>query len=465
MVFGFGKKKKKQAEEDEDKQEKQAEQVLFQGALNGKEANLSSNSRLVNVGLVPAKKLVSDALARRAEMIRLAPKGKQSIATFYIDGVPYAGERFSPQQGLATTQMLKLLAGLEVKERRKPQSGGINVEFHQQPYRLRVDVTPLKGGAERLIIRAQNLNLQLETPSDLGFSEELRQTIRKMTSQKRGIVLVCGPPNSGTTTTTYAILRTIDSYLYSVFSIADTEGHTLHNITPFEKNPDDDLDATLARVIRVEAEVLFLDPLTDAETTRSMFEMQNRLAMLSELKADTPAEGILTLIDWIGNPQTVAQGLHGIFSQKLIRVLCDECKQAFRPHPKLIAKAGLPPETKVLYRPPKPKPNPDPNEPPPAPCQKCSGIGYYGRTALIAYIEITDEMKELIAGGPSIDDIKAEVRKEGMPSFQKEALRRVAEGITSMEELQRAFAEPGSGVKKAKRTARRAAKTAEKSGE
>jgi len=438
VVFGFG-RKKKQADEADEEQEQQTEQVLFQGAVNGKEANLSSNSRLVNAGLVPAKKLISDALSRRAEMIRLTPKGKQSIVAFYIDGVPYAGDRLSPQQGLATTQMIKLLAGLNIKERRKPQSGGIKAEYQQQPYRLRVDVMPLKEGAERLIIRAQNLNQQLETPADLGFSDELRQTIREMTSHRQGILFVCGPPNSGTTTTTYAILRAIDSYLYSVYTIANTEGHTLHNITPFETNPGDDLDTTLTRIVRVEADVLFLDPLTDAATARSMFEIQKRLTMLSELKANTPADGIVKLIEWIEDPQAVAQGLHGIFTQKLVRVLCDECKQAFRPHPKLIAKAGLPPETKVLYRPPRPNPNPEPGELPPEPCQKCAGIGYYGRTALISYIEMTDAMKKLVASGPSADEIKALVRKEGMPSFQKEALRRVAEGATSLEELKRAF--------------------------
>ena len=179
MIFGFGKKR----DDEPDSGELEIETVLFQGAINGVEVDLSQNARLAQVGLVPAKELVSDALSRRAEMFNLVPKANASSVTLYVDGVPYPGERLQKQEALAITQILKLLAGLDIKQRKRPQSGGIKTEYQERPYHLLIDSTPLKTGGEKLVVRARMLEGQPETPDDLGFSDDLRQKIRDHSSQ------------------------------------------------------------------------------------------------------------------------------------------------------------------------------------------------------------------------------------------------------------------------------------------
>lgn len=435
MIFGF--RKKKAAEEE--REEEEIEQVLFQGPLNGTTVDLKSHAQLAQLGLGPAKSVITNALLRRANAVRIEPKGDRAVIMLSIDGVPYPGGQMPAKKGLAVTQMIKLLSGLNPRERGKPQSGGCRAEFQETPYELRVDSTPLKGGAERLTVRVRNLKEKRETPADLGIPEEMRKTLREMASHRSGALLTCGPPNSGTSTTSFAVLRTIDAYLYNIYSIAgDTEGRELVNITDFEANPEDDLEATLQRCTRAEADVVFLDPIRDAETAKSVFKMQEKVTLLSEFRAKDAAHGIEQLIEWVRKPKVVAEGLRGIVSQKLIRRLCPECREAYPPNPKLVQKVGLPPETQVLYRPFK-APPPEKGEEPPEPCETCGGLGYYGRVAMFEVIEMSEGMRQLVAKGPTADEVRALARKEKLRTLQKDGLRLVAEGTTALEELQRVF--------------------------
>ncbi len=432
MIFGFGKKSKVD-EDDED----EIELVLFQGALNGKEANLAANAKLAGAGLGPAKDLITDALIRRAETIRIEAKGERAVVTFLVDGIPYPGGRMGKPQAMAVTQVMKLLAGLDTKERRKPQSGGVKAEFEDRPYVLRVDTRPIAGGTERLTVRAQNLKEKLESPEELGISAGLKQKIRDMAAHRNGIVLACGPPGTGTTTTAYGIVRSIDGYVYGVYTIGDTGDESLNNVTAFEVQPDDSLDTTITRVTRVEADVIFLDPIRDAETAKTVFSHQSNVAMVSEFAAKDAATGVAQLIKWVDDAQLVSEGLRGIVTQKLIRRLCTSCREAYRPNPKLIKKVGLPEDTKVLYR--KARPVDEDDADGAGPCEKCGGSGFYGRTGMFEFLEMTDAMRELVATGPSPADIKALARKEKMPTLQQDGVRLVAEGITSLDELQRVF--------------------------
>ncbi|MBM4077115.1 MAG: secretion system protein E, partial [Planctomycetes bacterium] len=130
--------------------------------------------------------------------------------------------------------------------------------------------------------------------------------------------------------------------------------------------------------------------------------------------------------------------IDAVFSQKLIRLLCTECREAFRPNPKMLEKVGLPPETKVLYRKGEPMVDEKTGEEDP-PCEKCDGTGYLGRMAMLEVIVASDAIRKLIANGAPPDQIKAMARSEGCLTFHKDGLRLVAEGRTSLEELQRVF--------------------------
>ena len=151
------------------------------------------------------------------------------------------------------------------------------------------------------------------------------------------------------------------------------------------------------------------------------------------------ASAIGQLVQWMGDASVVANGLMGVINAKLIRKLCPECKQAYRPNPKLIAKVGLPADTKTLYRKPVATENEQGEVEEPPPCEKCGDTGYFGRTGMFEYIEMTETMKEVIAQGGDANAIRTQARKEGMMTFSKDVLRHVAKGVTSLEEVQRVF--------------------------
>ena len=335
--------------------------------------------------------------------------------------------------------MLKLLAGLDVKERSKKQSGGIKAGYLEGKYTVRVDIEPMQGG-ERLTLRLKNNAVKLDTPTDLGYTELLKTKIREGAGHKSGVVLAAGMPMSGVTTTAFAILRGIDAYMYTIYSLADMGGLDLMHIKNFEGTEGDDFVRTITRAKRAEADVIFVDPFRDAEFTKTIFKESDDVTFLSEIASRDSADAIERLSKWLGDPKIVAEKLKLVVGQKLIRVLCDKCKQAYRPHPTLLQKVGLPPETKVLYRMPVYVPNEDDeeDEAPPV-CKKCGGVGYHGRVGLMEYIEMNEPIKQLVLSGGDAASIRALARKEKMQTFQMDGIRQIGLGKTSLEELQRVF--------------------------
>jgi type IV pilus assembly protein PilB len=371
-------------------------------------------------------------------LIRVEPKGERSQVTVSVDGVAYSGGKLSKQQTLAATQMMKLLAGLEPKLRGKPQSGGLRAEFREIPYELLVDVAPLAEGAERLTIRIRNLKAKLNTIEDLGLSPKIKELTRELTGNKRGLTIVCGPPNSGTSTTFRALLRGLDVYLHAIFTIAKHGVSDIYNITPFELNPGDDLETSLMRIVRAEADIIVIDPIKDAEQLKQVLTVTDRVAVITEMTAKDSANALGKLVELSGDPNMIADSVEGLFSQRLVRLLCPECKEAFRPNPKLLAQVGLPPETKVLYRKGEALVDEETGEEEDQ-CEKCGGVGFFGRAAMIEYIVVSDDIKNLIRTKAAPDLIKAKARQEGCLTFHKDGLRLVAEGKTALEELQRVF--------------------------
>lgn len=439
MAFGFGKKGRDDDDDDEEDEDDDddVELVNFQGALNGKAADMAANARLVQAALRPTKDLITDALDRRAEMIRLDIKGEKAQAAMAIDGMPFAGPRMPRQQAAAIIQMVKVLSGLDARLKGKHQIGGMKAEHQGVKYEITVDITPQPDSTERLTARIRNLNLSLETPNDLGFSESLKQTIRDLTSHRHGIIVCCGLPGTGVTTTTYAVLRGIDVYLYSIYSIAKTSRELL-NIKSFEVKPEDSLEQSMMRMMREEADVIFVDPIRDADTTQQLMKVADRICIVSEMQAKDCSSAINQLAEWSGDRQRASEVIDAAISQKLVRLLCKSCREAFRPNPKLLEKVGLPPETKVLYRKGEPMVDEKTGEED-DPCDKCGGVGFYGRVAMIETIIVSDAIRKLIASGAPPDQIKALARAEGGLTFHKDGLRLVAEGKTSLEELQRVF--------------------------
>ncbi len=433
MIFGFGRKKKKQ----ETEEEREVELVLFKGAVNGKEPNLKAHAKLARAGLMPAKQLVTDALNRRADMIRIDPRGSHALVTLLVDGVPQPGPRLPKPQAFAITQMLKLLAGMDVAVRDKPQSGGVRVELSEKQSVLWLETQPVQG-AERLVIKVRDPSIDSKPVEELGMRDELKQKLRSLASGRSGILLVCGPPFSGTTTTSYTLLRSLDAFTNAIYTLCDTEGRDLPNISAGDWNEGETLADALKRLIRAEADVAFLGRINE-EMFRTALELQSSITIIGEFPAKDAAHGIVQLIEWAGGDGAkVAEAVRGVMSQRLIRKLCPDCREAYKPNPQVLAKVGLPSDVKILYRKPAPPPPEVQQSDEYWPCETCGDVGFIGRIALFELIEMSDSVKQLIsAGKPDPQAIRALARKENMWTFQKHGLQFVAEGLTSLEELKR----------------------------
>ena len=433
----------------EDSQEQpDVEQVLFQGPLFGRESNLKANAKLVQAALVPVKQMMSEALSRRAHTVLMEPREGRVSIRFVIDGIPFPAAAVPGQKGVAMVQMLKLLAGLDPNDRKTAQAGGIKAEYDKLPFQLMVESVPAGGGAERVRIKIENRKVLRQKPSEVGLPESLKLKIRDFTSSRSGVILICGPPDSGVTTLSIVALHSVDPYLYSVYNLADMRGKELINVTEFKPEPGHDMELTFDRILRREADVLFLNPLTLPQDAQTIFQYSDRLSFIMEIPANTPIEAMQKLISWVGVDEVV-KGLKCILTQKLIRKLCDDCKQAFRPNPLLLKKLGLPPETSVLYRAPVPPPPEDVKaQTVEELCADCDGVPYHGRVAAFEMLEMTDTMKEVIAAGGDPEAIRRQMTADGQTTLQKDAIRLVAEGKTSLEEIQRTFNPGGSGAKK-----------------
>lgn len=436
MIFGFGKKKVV-----EEPQEEQIELISFLGPTNGKNPNMKESAGLVRAGLNPAKEIISDAIARRAMTVRVDPKGEKSVVMLLVDGVPFPGPRLPKQQGLAVTQILKLLAGLDIQVRNQPQKGGIKAELSKIPYELVIDVQPVPGG-ERLTVHADNLKTRPGTPDALGLPESLREKFRGYSTQKKGLLLACGPPRSGVTSSVVGLTRCLDAYIYSIYTIHKPGSFELPYLTEFEWEEGDTLAQTILRAQRSEADILFCPPIASAEDAQTLIDSSERCALISEFPAKDTPTGLLQLIKWVGDPKKVASQVNGILTQKLIRKLCEKCKEAFAPNPKLLAKLGLPKSVKALYRQ-RVQPQELAKGEEWIPCSKCSDMGYFDRTAMFEFLEMTEGMKEVVCSNPTVESIRAQMKKDNMLVLQQDALRLVSEGITSLEELQRVFKSAG----------------------
>lgn len=439
-------------DDDEDESEEDIEYVLFQGAVNGKEANLEENHKLAAAGLRPAKELVSEALAVRCDSFKLEPNGPRHVAAFSVDGIRRAGPRFPRKLGNAIVQMLKLLSGLDINVRDRPQRGAIKAEYREVKFEITVKSIPGKDG-ESLSVIFRPTKIKRATPEDIGIPDRISKKIRNQAAESNGIFLIVGPPESGLTTTSLCAMRSIDSYRFECFILGDMGTREILNVPVFEPDPNHSLDDTMERILRNDGKVIYFTSLTDPEVAKTMCRWADRICIVAEMTAPDAPRGLAKFAEMVGDPAAVSETLKGVISSKLIRKLCPKCREAFRPTGRLLAQLGLPEDTVTLYRAFVPDEDEDDDEEPDV-CRACEGIGFRARAAIFEMVEITDGMKEVIAAGCDPGAIKAKVREEKHLTMQQDALRLVAEGTTGLEELQRAFRPPQRKKKPARRRRR-----------
>ncbi|HEY7330745.1 MAG TPA: GspE/PulE family protein [Gemmataceae bacterium] len=418
-------------------------------------------------GYRAALELIADAIEKRATDIHLEPTKEEMIVRFRIDGILEASNPFARPTGDAVINIFKVLADLDITEKRKPQDGSFAAEVNspvepsesskpkkkaskdgngeedepmKEPeyQRRQVDFRVATAGSvvgEKLVLRILDPARQVVSLERVGMRDSLRKLIRATVTQPHGLFIVCGPTGAGKSTTLYACLGEIDRFQKNVITIENPVEYHIDNVTQIEINPKagKTFATELRSILRQDPDVIYIGEIRDQETAEIACQAaQTGHMVFTTLHANDTVTAVARLVDLGVQPFMVANALSAVLGQRLVRVLCPNCKQRYKPNADLLRKANLPADKiKYFYRPPEQKPDDDHM------CPVCMGTGYRGRTGVFEMLEIGDSIREMIRENPNFVAIRNEAVKQGMKHLQEDGLRLVIEGRTSVQELLR----------------------------
>uniref|UniRef100_A0A7C2NXM3 Type II/IV secretion system protein n=1 Tax=Schlesneria paludicola TaxID=360056 RepID=A0A7C2NXM3_9PLAN len=400
---------------------------------SGKGAGEVDRSRQVenSKGYMAAKELLYDAILRRSTDVHLEPKEDEMQVRLRIDGVMHVAEPFDRATGDAIVNIFKVLSAMDITERRKPQDGSFRAEMEDREIDFRVATQGLQAG-EKMSLRILDQSASVKTLADLGMRKNLMDQIIQVIQQPHGMFLSCGPTGAGKSTTLYAALKEIDPLENNIITIEDPVEYKMENVTQIEINTKagQTFAGSLRSILRQDPDVVMVGEIRDGETAKIGCQAANTGHMVfSTIHANDTITALSRLIDLGVEPFMLADSLSAILGQRLVRKLCNDCKEAYKPTIDEIQRAGLPAEkVEKFYRPPK---NPT------ATCPTCNGIGFLGRIGVYELFVLSDRIRDMIRENQGMTAVKAEARKNGMLYMKEEGLRLVVKGITSLDELLR----------------------------
>jgi type II secretory ATPase GspE/PulE/Tfp pilus assembly ATPase PilB-like protein len=379
-----------------------------------------------------AQEVLYDMVWRRASEIDLTPAGQQVKVRFVIDGVAVGRPSRSLAESETIIQYLKPIAGMVEEDRRRPQRGRISVDMVGKP----IDIMLVTAGSttgQRLQCRVVQEFVQTNL-DQLGISSDVLERVEKLTQMPRGLFIVSGRPGSGLTSTLYSILREQDAFTKQLATLEAEVSVDLENITHHGYGDPANLPGELASVLRRDPDVVMVDQCPDSQTASLICQAAQRKLVLLGMQAGDSFTALAKWVKVCSDPGAAMANLHGVLCQMLLRKLCAQCREPYRPDPQLLAKANIPAEKiDVFYRPPT-KPLTD-EKGQVYTCHACQGTGYFGRTAAFELLEITEELKKLVVAGAPLLQIKATARKNRMLYLQEQALRKVISRETSIQEV------------------------------
>lgn len=399
---------------------------------SGKGAGEVDRSKQVesSKGYLAARELIYDAILRRTTDIHLEPKEDEISVRLRVDGVMYPAEPFDRSTGDAIINIFKVLGAMDITERRKPQDGSFRAETEGRQIDFRVATQGVQFG-EKMSLRILDQGSSVKTLASLGLRKQLMEQVADIVHQPHGMFLSCGPTGAGKSTTLYAALQEIDAYENNIITIEDPVEYKMGNVTQIEINTKagQTFAGSLRSILRQDPDVVLVGEIRDAETAKIACQAATTGHMVfSTLHANDTVTALFRLIDLGVEPFLLSSSLSAILGQRLVRKLCEDCREPYRPDVELLHQLGLPADkVDKFYRPPK-----SGNA-----CPTCSGMGYFGRMGVFELLVMTDRLRDMIRENPNLAAIKAEARKNGMLYMMEEGLRLVVKGTTSLEELKR----------------------------
>jgi type IV pilus assembly protein PilB len=376
--------------------------------------------------------ILADSIKKRASDIHVEPYEKAFRVRFRIDGVLY--EIMKPPQKLknAITSRLKIMAELDIAERRLPQDGRIKLRIGSgKEMDFRVNVLPTLFGEKVVLRLLDKSNLQLDMMK-LGFEPKQLEDFQVAISKPHGMVLVTGPTGSGKTTTLYSALAELNKMTTNISTAEDPVEFNLMGINQAQMNDDIGFNfaAALRAFLRQDPDVIMVGEIRDYETAEIAIKASlTGHLVLSTLHTNDAPSTINRLLNMGVEPFLVASSVNIIVAQRLARRVCRECAETVAVSPEVLVEIGIPAAEAAHVTVKQGKG-----------CQKCSETGYKGRIALYEVMPMGEELRTFVLNGASAAEIKREAIKIGMTSLRQSAIARLKEGVTTIEEVLRVTA-------------------------
>jgi general secretion pathway protein E len=372
--------------------------------------------------------LVSGAIKDRASDIHVEPYSGNLKIRYRIDGILYDILSLPRRIQSPLVSRIKIMAKLNIAEKRLPQDGRIEIKIADRLVDIRVSIIPTAFG-ERVVLRLLDKSGKMLMLTDLGMHDDRIKFLNKLIKSPYGIILVTGPTGSGKTTTLYAALSTINKPAINIITIEDPIEYQMEGVGQIQVNPKIDLTfaAGLRSIVRQDPDVILIGEIRDRETAE--IAIQSSLTghlVFSTLHTNDAASAVTRLIDMGIEPFLVTSSVIAIIAQRLVRMLCPHCKEIYIPDEESLSSLGLDKsvlQNNTFYR--------------KKGCNLCMQTGFRGRTAIFEIMIVDDDIKRLVLKTSDANQINELTTKKRMVTLQQDGIYKVLEGITTTEEVLR----------------------------
>ena len=372
--------------------------------------------------------IISQSIKARASDIHFEPYQTSFTVRYRVDGILY--DLLTPPKWIqpALISRVKVMAKMNIAEKRLPQDGRFEVKIGDQDIDVRVSTIPTAFG-ERLVLRLLNKSGALLELPDLGLTPGRLKLLKRLVSTPNGIILNTGPTGSGKTTTLYAILSSINKPNINIITIEDPIEYQIKGISQIQVNPK--IDLTFARglrsIVRQDPDIILVGEIRDKETAE--IAVQSALTghlVFSTLHTNDSASAITRLVDMGVEPFLISSSILAVVAQRLVRVLCEDCKKAYVPNPIYLKSIGFSPDRfkeHTVYK--------------AAGCENCFNTGYRGRLGIFEIMVLTGRLKSLVLKTFDSNQIKNEAVQQKMRTLRQDGMQKVLNGLTTVEEVLR----------------------------
>jgi type II secretory ATPase GspE/PulE/Tfp pilus assembly ATPase PilB-like protein len=389
-------------------------------------------------GFPEAQILVADVAARRADAA-LLNYTQESVATRYlIDGVWHDVEPRDRPTGDALLAVLKAICALNPEQRAARQQGAFGAAYEKAKYNCKLTSQGTPTG-ERVLLQFDSGRMKGKRLIDLDMRQKMLEDFKAVLETHGGIVVISTPPANGLTTLFSATVASMDRYVRSFVAVESTASREMDvenvPVTTFDGSAGETPATVLPKLVREHPDVIIVPDFVDGESAAFLCGQatEQRRTVVTSVRAKDASEALLRILMLKVPAEPFAAAAAASLNSRLIRKLCEKCKEAYAPPPQVLEQLGIPAgRIEAFYRPP---------QQPEEVCTQCAGIGYVGRTALFELLIVDDGVRQALARTPQLQAVRQAARRAGMRTLQEEGIVLVAKGVTSLQELLRVLKE------------------------